>query len=139
MGAEKRVDPADGQAYTYDELSAFYKGKFKKKGMDKYWENECTPVKGRKGKAKAKADPKGKAKAAPAAETEKRIDPAYGEAYTYQELLTFYKGQFNKQAVKAYWEETCKPVKGKKAAAKASADGPAPNEKRRDPEDGQVY
>lgn len=46
--AEKRVDPDDGAAYTFEELSAFYKGKFKPKAIAAYWENECTPVKQRR-------------------------------------------------------------------------------------------
>jgi len=62
--AEKRVDPEDGSAYTYDELAAYYKGKFTKSAIAAYWE-ECKPVKGKKGAAKAKAKTKAKAKAAP--------------------------------------------------------------------------
>jgi len=66
---EKRVDPDDGTAYTFDELSVFYKGKYKKKEVEAYWET-CKPVKGKKGKKdepepKAKAKAKVKAKAAP--------------------------------------------------------------------------
>jgi len=74
------VDPDDGVAYTYSELRAFYSGKFKKKAIDAYWENSCTPVKGRRSRkkdpatdanfkgagkvtAKAKAKVKAKAKA----------------------------------------------------------------------------
>mmetsp|Transcript_35819 Transcript_35819/g.65024 ORF Transcript_35819/g.65024 Transcript_35819/m.65024 type:complete len:337 (-) Transcript_35819:274-1284(-) len=60
---EKRIDPADGAAYTWDELSEFYKGKFKKKALEEYWQNECT-VKKKKGsktgdswKAKAASGP----------------------------------------------------------------------------------
>jgi glutathione S-transferase len=61
MPAEKRVDPEDGAAYTYDELAAFYKGKYKKAVVESYWES-CKPVK--KGKAKDKSpEPKAKSKA----------------------------------------------------------------------------
>jgi peroxiredoxin len=59
--AEKRVDPDDGKAYTFDELSTFYKGKYSKKEVTSYWE-ELKPAKGKgKGaaKAKAKSAPKG--------------------------------------------------------------------------------
>merc|ERR1719189_948808 len=59
--AEKRRDPEDGAAYTWEELAAYYKGKYNKKAVAAYWE-ECTPVK-QKGKAKAEAAPKAKAKA----------------------------------------------------------------------------
>jgi len=64
--SEKRKDPDDGKAYTFDELAAFYKGKYKKKEIEAYWET-CTPLKAKKAKAKAKekekAEPKAKAKA----------------------------------------------------------------------------
>ena len=34
----KRIDPEDGQAYTWDEISAHYTGKYKKKAIEAYWE-----------------------------------------------------------------------------------------------------
>eukprot|EP00933_Yihiella_yeosuensis_P016856 TRINITY_DN1425_c0_g2_i2.p1 TRINITY_DN1425_c0_g2~~TRINITY_DN1425_c0_g2_i2.p1 ORF type:complete len:422 (-),score=156.78 TRINITY_DN1425_c0_g2_i2:310-1575(-) len=52
--AERRIDPEDGQAYTWEEMSAYYKGKFKKAAIAAYWE-ECKVKKGKKG---AKAEPK---------------------------------------------------------------------------------
>jgi len=64
--SEKRKDPDDGKAYTFDELAVFYKGKYKKQEILAYWDT-CTPVKGKKAKAKAeekeKAEPKTKATA----------------------------------------------------------------------------
>merc|ERR1719162_814222 len=70
--ADRRVDPEDGTAYTYDELAAFYKGTYKKSVVEAYWDT-CKPAKRSKGKAKeeptgkakakAKAEPKAKAKA----------------------------------------------------------------------------
>jgi len=80
--SEKRVDPEDGSAYSYEELAAYYKGKYKKSEIAAYWET-CKPVKKTKGKgkgkepapktkakskAKAKAEPKSKAKAKAKAE-----------------------------------------------------------------------
>jgi len=62
--ADKRIDPDDGCAYTYDELAAYYKGKYKKKEIADYWET-MKPAKGAKktkGKA-ATAEPKAKDKA----------------------------------------------------------------------------
>jgi len=59
---EKRVDPEDGASYTYDELAAYYKGKYKKAVIESYWET-CKPVKKAKGKGKGAApEPKAKAK-----------------------------------------------------------------------------
>lgn len=51
---EKRIDPDDGKAYTYDELLAFYTGKHKKKVIEAYWEQECKPVKSRRTRGKKK-------------------------------------------------------------------------------------
>ena len=48
---EKRVDPEDGKAYTFDEICGFYKGLFKKKVIQGYWD-DMTPVKTKKKKAK---------------------------------------------------------------------------------------
>jgi len=55
MPSEKRTDPDDGVAYTFDELLDFYKGKYKKKALQEYWDNECKPTK-RKGKKEASPD-----------------------------------------------------------------------------------
>jgi len=35
-------------------------------------------------------------------------------AYTYNQLLNYYKGQYGKAAIKAYWETECKPIKQKR-------------------------
>jgi len=40
---ERRVDPEDGVAYTFEELAAFYAGKYKKKAIEAYWD-ECSKV-----------------------------------------------------------------------------------------------
>jgi malate dehydrogenase len=62
MAPEKRIDPEDGVAYAYEDLAAYYQGKYKKAAIAQYWET----MKVAKGKAKAKA--KGKAKEQPQAE-----------------------------------------------------------------------
>lgn len=38
----KKVDPADGLTYTFDELVEYYKGKYTKDTVKTYWEKECT-------------------------------------------------------------------------------------------------
>lgn len=68
--SEKRIDPEDGAAYTWEELRAFYKGKYKANEVAAYWET-CKVAKGKgkgkgkdgKGKGKGKAAPEPKAKA----------------------------------------------------------------------------
>jgi len=61
--SEKRVDTDDGAAYTWEELSAFYKGTYKKKEMEAYWETLKPAKKGKKAKEEPKAKAKVKAKA----------------------------------------------------------------------------
>eukprot|EP00929_Paragymnodinium_shiwhaense_P012342 TRINITY_DN11931_c0_g1_i1.p1 TRINITY_DN11931_c0_g1~~TRINITY_DN11931_c0_g1_i1.p1 ORF type:complete len:634 (-),score=132.44 TRINITY_DN11931_c0_g1_i1:435-2336(-) len=51
---EKRTDPEDGRAYTFEELAGFYKGKYSKKEIQAYWQDTCTSKAG--GYAQAKAD-----------------------------------------------------------------------------------
>jgi len=60
MPEEKRMD--EGEAFTWDEFSAYYKKKYTKKEVAAYWET-CKVAKASKGKDKAKAEPKVKAKA----------------------------------------------------------------------------
>lgn len=60
---EKRIDPEDGQTYTYEEMCDYYKGQYKKNAMAAYWES-CKVAKSKAGaKAKVKAAPKAKTKA----------------------------------------------------------------------------
>ena len=61
---ERRTDPEDGKAYTYEEILAHYTAQgYKKKEVLSYWDQVCKPAKAKKAKAKAKAEPKAKAKA----------------------------------------------------------------------------
>ncbi|CAE7589747.1 unnamed protein product [Symbiodinium natans] len=50
---EKRIDPDDGCAYTWDELAEYYRGKYKMKMLEEYWDYECKPAKSRSRKAQA--------------------------------------------------------------------------------------
>lgn len=54
---------------------------------------------------------------------ERRLDPAFpGQAYTFDEISTFYAGLYKGKAIKKYWEDECQVVKGKgKGKAKAKA------------------
>ena len=42
---------------------------------------------------------------------EKRVDPADGVAYTWEDFSTYYKAEYEKAEIAEYWE-TCKPAKG---------------------------
>lgn len=48
---ERRIDPDDGTAYTWEEFSDYYRGKYKKKAIEAYWE-ECKVAGKKKGKKK---------------------------------------------------------------------------------------
>lgn len=72
---EKRVDPDDGMAYTYDELLAYYTGKYKKKVIEAYWENECKPTK----RGRVKNDSSKKAPAATKTQTKAKAKAKAGE------------------------------------------------------------
>mmetsp|Transcript_98129 Transcript_98129/g.210468 ORF Transcript_98129/g.210468 Transcript_98129/m.210468 type:complete len:126 (-) Transcript_98129:986-1363(-) len=61
--AEKRIDPDDGKAYTFEELSAFYAKKYKKKEIAEFWET-CKPAKVRASKGASKGTTKGAPKGA---------------------------------------------------------------------------
>jgi len=64
--------------------------------------------------AKAKGKAKAKAKALPAAasaDTERRVDPEDGSAYTLDDMMSFYAGKYKKKDVKAYWENHCTVAK----------------------------
>lgn len=101
---EKRIDPSDSCAYTFDELVEFYRGKYKKKAVEAYWQ-ECTPVKKRKprkakgqepakkeeGKTKETAKtteaPKPKAKAATKPLRVRNLGPADPKRFINDEAL----------------------------------------------------
>jgi len=76
---ERRIDPQDGEAYTFKELLVFYYGKYGRKAIQAYWET-----------------------LAPGA-PERRIDPEDGQAYTYEEIVAFYQSRHKKKAIDAYW------------------------------------
>jgi len=76
---EKRIDPEDGLSYTFKELSAYYKGKYKKKAIEAYWEESCQAKAKAKAKVKAKEKAKAKAKVKAKAKAEKALKPKDGQ------------------------------------------------------------
>ncbi|CAJ1442682.1 unnamed protein product, partial [Effrenium voratum] len=63
---------------------------------------------------------------------ERRVDPDDNKSYTWEELRARYCGMFSEKELLEYWNKDCKPAQPKSGAAGQS-------EKRRDPEDGQLY
>ena len=77
MSSERRIDPDDGAAYTWEEFNEFYTKQFKKKAIEAYWA-DCEVMKSKKGKGKGKkeaAEPKAKAKAKAKAEPKAKVEP----------------------------------------------------------------
>jgi len=72
--AEKRIDAEDGTAYTFEELAEYYKGKYKKKVIEAYWD-DCKPAK-KKGKPAKEPEPKAKAKSKVKAKAKTKAEPA---------------------------------------------------------------
>jgi len=50
---ERRVDPVDGCAYTFDEVASHYKGTYNAKQIQAYWDKDCKPIQAGVLKAKA--------------------------------------------------------------------------------------
>lgn len=87
---EKRVDPDDGESYTYEELKAYYRGKYKNKVIDDYWENTCKAAKGRKKKGKEQEEPKSKSKKSePKSKAKAKAKPKAKEAKARKPLPEF--------------------------------------------------
>merc|ERR1719359_965863 len=42
-GSEWRIDPADGTPYTWEQMSGYYKGTYKKGEIKSYWD-DCAPA-----------------------------------------------------------------------------------------------
>merc|ERR550514_2162285 len=120
---EKRVDPEDGKACTWEEMFAKYKKTYvKENGRDalvEYW-NTCK-------KAGKKAGGKGAKKGEVVASAdEKRVDPEDGAACTWEEMFAKYKKTYvrenGRDALVEYWN-TCKLAGKKKAGGKGGKKG----------------
>mmetsp|Transcript_137428 Transcript_137428/g.238916 ORF Transcript_137428/g.238916 Transcript_137428/m.238916 type:complete len:877 (+) Transcript_137428:113-2743(+) len=149
---ERRIDPSNGQAYTWSEFRMHYSSIYTKRQAEEYWQG-CK-VKG------AKASPSGDEKRIDPSDkkaytkeemryyysqvytkkgfedhwatckvvaTEKRIDPADNAAYTKEEMASFYHDVFTKQGLDDHWA-ACKPISSAKV-----------EERRIDPADGKAY
>lgn len=117
-GTEQRIDPTDGQAYTFADMKSFYSETWTKKAMDEYF-SDCKVQVEPKAKAKAKAKSKAAAEVADSGE-EKRKDPTDGKAYTWEELRQHYSATYTKKGFAEFWEG-CKPS-GKQTAGRQAAE-----------------
>lgn len=122
---EKRIDPADGKAYSREELGVFYAQEYSKKALNAYWD-QCEVKAPKKATPKAdkggKSSGKGKTSAGEGSEPEKRVDPVDGKAYTWEELRAHYSATYTKKVTEKYWED-CMEVPKAKAKDKGKGKG----------------
>jgi len=84
---ERRTDPEDGKAYTYEEILAHYTAQgYKKKEVLSYWDQVCKPAKAKKAKGEAKAKVKAKAKAEPKAKAKAKAKALRGASAEVEEV-----------------------------------------------------
>lgn len=95
---EKRTDPHDGRTYSFKELKQRYAGSYSDAEISLYWQQSC------KATFDAEADAAAQIPVAP-----KRRDPQDGRAYTCEELLRKYKGEFSDAEIRAYYRDECAP------------------------------
>merc|ERR1711964_694324 len=98
--------PQSTKAKKKESIGEFGKGKGKQSAGDWYGESPGTGKGNSRGKSSRKG---GHSNWDWTAEEEKRIDPLDVCAYTFEELVAFYKGTWGRKVVEAYWYDTCEP------------------------------
>uniref|UniRef100_A0A7S0FLL1 Uncharacterized protein n=1 Tax=Pyrodinium bahamense TaxID=73915 RepID=A0A7S0FLL1_9DINO len=111
--AGRRVDPADGKAYSFAEISAVYKGQYSPGQIRAYWNSEMRPVES------AGLDTAG------TSEENRKIDPDDGQAYTFSGLTTKYSGQYSVVELREYWRISMRPIAAGTPSAASAAPRPA--------------
>jgi len=117
---EKRIDPGDKNAYTWEEFKAHYLAHGQSVTSFKaWWANMAVAP-----DQAAPGWPNLGRGAAAEAEPERRVD-ADGKAYTWEELRSYYASEFTKKASEHYWEALAPaPATGKgKTKGKAERQG----------------
>ncbi|CAE7395955.1 unnamed protein product [Symbiodinium sp. CCMP2592] len=102
--AERRVDPDDNKAYTWEELRQRYLGMFSDVELTEYWDKDCKPTRPAAGAPKRDVPERAPRKAA-----ERRRDPDDGHGYSFDELLKKYRSAFSLAEIEEYWLEECQP------------------------------
>jgi len=90
---ERRLDPDRHEAYTWYEMCAVYAGVYSIPETGEYWRT-CTVV-------SQGSDP------ASSGSVMRRVDPATGESYTWEEMMAMYSEEYEPSEVAAYWT-SCK-------------------------------
>jgi len=110
----KRTDPADGKAYTFEEVSAAYRGQYNAAQIRHYWDNDMWPA--------------GNADAAAGAEEERRVDPDDGQedlCFTFSGVTAKYAGQYNQSEQREYRRRNMRPAAASSGAHAASSSAAA--------------
>jgi len=144
---EQRMDPEDGQIYTFKEFRArAVEEGFGLEEVLEYWRDECLPIE------EEAADPL--AGGSPTA-SERRVDPEDDQVCTFTELEAKLRDHFDPEEILEYWQHDCLPVAptpsragppSSVAAAASAVAGdstftsaaPTEEERRIDPDDDKV-
>jgi len=98
---DKRVDPLDEQAYTFDEVRRKYEGEFNAAEVKDYWINGMTPLVGKGGAGTVYAEPSSHDRTRDA--NERRVDPDDGRVFTFDEFRRDKQSEFSMDEITAYW------------------------------------
>eukprot|EP00746_Dinoflagellata_sp_MGD_P135362 gnl/MRDRNA2_/MRDRNA2_69360_c0_seq1.p1 gnl/MRDRNA2_/MRDRNA2_69360_c0~~gnl/MRDRNA2_/MRDRNA2_69360_c0_seq1.p1 ORF type:complete len:831 (+),score=170.62 gnl/MRDRNA2_/MRDRNA2_69360_c0_seq1:292-2493(+) len=122
---ERRIDPADGEPVTHDELTlkyaTYWGGRmYNKMHIDCYWQHECRLMCVFSFLAMEDSKAAQPTTLEPAPKTEMklpecRIDPTDGELLTFDELSYKYAicwggRMYNKMHIESYWKHDCRPA-----------------------------
>lgn len=91
-----RVDPLDGQSYTFEQMMRFYSQRHQAIPIQSYWHKRCKKV---------------ESLGSTSTPWERRVDPSRSEGvYTFNETLKHYAEIHLDIPVRTYWELECIPV-----------------------------
>jgi len=106
---EKRLDPDRREAYSWSEMCAVYAGIYSTLETREYW-RACKVV-------SQGGTPTSKASAL------RRIDPATGNSYTWEEMLDLYSGEYDPSEVALYWVSCPEAPSKEKRTGRSSVSG----------------
>lgn len=118
MEVEKRMDMEDGTLWTFQELTEWYHGWYSREQIKEYWNVWCQRV---RTPTRDVGYEKGRVSEADPDLSGRRIDPSDGCAYTFEEMVDFYRDRLSRTGLKAYWQNACVPEQSSKGKSKGSS------------------
>merc|ERR1711871_1709279 len=102
---EQKLDPEDGLLYSFVELSQKYKMDFSSAEISDYWKFDCKESASKVLPADKEVTP-----TTHNTNSERRLDPDDGQAYTLQEFESKHAGAFTTEELREFWFSECKPL-----------------------------